>query len=152
MEQSTLETLLDWVRSCPALTGCTWSVDELAPDGGAAGAYPQGVRVLARHTDLLGTVTDRCRLTLVLRLTLPFVPGDAALAAHNAGRLLDFQQWAAQESAAHRAPTLGNADAADEVITAAAGCCEQLHDEGTARYRVTLTAEYTMKWRDTDEN
>ena len=140
MEHSTLQTLLDWVRTCPALEGCTWAVDELAPDGGAAGAYPQGVRVLARRTNVLGEVTDRCRLTLVLRLTLPFVPGDAALAAENAARLLDFQQWAARE--------LGNADTGNEAVTAAAGQCEQLHDEGTARYRVTLTAEYTMKWRD----
>lgn len=148
MEHSTLQTLLDWVRTCPALEGCTWAVDELAPDGGAAGAYPQGVRVLARRTNVLGEVTDRCRLTLVLRLTLPFVPGDAALAAENAARLLDFQQWAARESAACRAPVLGNADTGNEAVTAAAGQCEQLHDEGTARYRVTLTAEYTMKWRD----
>ena len=148
MEHSTLQILLDWVRTCPALEGCTWAVDELAPDGGAAGAYPQGVRVLARRTNVLGEVTDRCRLTLVLRLTLPFVPGDAALAAENAARLLDFQQWAARESAARRAPVLGNADTGNEAVTAAAGQCEQLHDEGTARYRVTLTAEYTMKWRD----
>ena len=44
--------------------------------------------------------------------------------------------------------TSGNADTGNEAVTAAAGQCEQLHDEGTARYRVTLTAEYTMKWRD----
>ena len=31
MEHSTLQTLLDWVRTCPALEGCTWAVDELAP-------------------------------------------------------------------------------------------------------------------------
>lgn len=62
MEHSTLQTLLDWVRTCPALEGCTWAVDELAPDGGAAGAYPQGVRVLARRTNVLGEEIGRAHV------------------------------------------------------------------------------------------
>ena len=146
MEHSTLQTLLDWVRTCPALEGCTWAVDELAPDGGAAGAYPQGVRVLARRTNVLGEVTDRCRLTLVLRLTLPFVQGDAALAVENAARLLALQSWAAAESAAHRAPVFGNTDTEREVLRAEQGRIERTDAGGTVVYTVRLQADYTQSF------
>ena len=119
--------------------------DQVVPDPPLA-LVAQGVRVLARRTNVLGEVTDRCRLTLVLRLTLPFVPGDAALAAENAARLLALQSWAAAESAAHRAPVFGNTDTEREVLRAEQGRIERADAGGTVVYTVRLQADYTQSF------
>ncbi len=91
-------------------------------------------------------------MQLVLRLNLPFVPGDANLSAQTARRLLELQAWVAEQSAAGFAPRLGNADPVQETLTAGAARLEQANDEGSAVYTVTLTAHYTMKWSDTFED
>ena len=103
-------------------------------------------------TTLLGQVTARQKMQLVLRLNLPFVPGDANLSAQTARRLLELQAWVAEQSAAGFAPRLGNADPVQETLTAGAARLEQANDEGSAVYTVTLTAHYTMKWSDTFED
>jgi len=95
---------------------------------------------------------DTPREQLVLRLNLPFVPGDANLSAKTARRLLELQAWVAEQSAAGFAPQLGNADPVQETLTAGAARLEQANDEGSAVYTVTLTAHYTMKWSDTFED
>lgn len=56
----------------------------------------------------------------MLRLNLPFVPGDANLSAQTARRLLELQAWVAEQSAAGFAPQLGNADPVQETLTAGA--------------------------------
>ena len=73
-----------------------------------------------RWQNLLGQVTARQKLQLVLRLNLPFVPGDANLSAQTARRLLELQAWVAEQSAAGFAPQLGNSDTVQETLTAGA--------------------------------
>lgn len=120
--------------------------------GGTGALFPKVVEQTDRWQNLLGQVTARQKMQLVLRLNLPFVPGDANLSAQTARRLLELQAWVAEQSAAGFAPQLGNADPVQETLTAGAARLEQANDEGGAVYTVTLTAHYTMKWSDTFED
>ena len=152
MNETYFEQLLQWLARCPALTGIDLRVDDLPPAAGTGALFPKGVEQTDRWQNLLGQVTARQKMQLVLRLNLPFVPGDANLSAQTARRLLELQAWVAEQSAAGFAPQLGNADPVQETLTAGAARLEQANDEGSAVYTVTLTAHYTMKWSDTFED
>lgn len=152
MNETYFEQLLQWLARCPALAGIALHVDDLPPAAGTGALFPKGVEQTDRWQNLLGQVTARQKMQLVLRLNLPFVPGDAELTAQTARRLLELQAWVAEQSAAGLAPQLGNADPAQETLTAGAARLEQANDEGSAVYTVTLTAHYTMKWSDTFED
>ena len=163
MNETYFEQLLQWLARCPALTGIDLRVDDLPPAAGTGALFPKGVEQTDRWQNLLGQVTTRQKMQLVLRLNLPFVPGDANLSAQTARRLLELQAWVAEQSAAGLAPRLGqtdprpgiflgNADPVQETLTAGAARLEQANDEGSAVYTVTLTAHYTMKWSDTFED
>lgn len=152
MNENYFEQLLQWLDRCPALAGVALRVDDLPPAAGTGALFPKGVEQTDRWQNLLGQVTARHKMQLVLRLNLPFVPGDADLTARTARRLLELQAWVAEQSAAGFAPRLGNADPAQETLTAGAAQLEQANDEGCAVYAVTLTAHYMMKWSDTFED
>jgi len=152
VNETYFEQLLQWLARCPALTGIDLRVDDLPPAAGTGALFPKGVEQTDRWQNLLGQVTARQKMQLVLRLNLPFVPGDANLSAQTARRLLELQAWVAEQSAAGLAPQLGNADPMQETLTAGAARLEQANDEGSAVYTVTLTAHYTMKWSDTFED
>lgn len=149
MDENTLPALRGWLAGAPDLAG----VDQLwvdhtagdAPPGGEAGLYPQGVQVLARRANLLGDTDLRCRARFDVRLVLPSVPGDDALATRNAQRLLGLRRWVAAQSAAHKAPVFGD-DPATETLQAAGARLESTDREGGATYRVTLTAEFNEHW------
>lgn len=152
VNETYFEQLLQWLARCPALTGIALRVDDLPPAAGTGALFPKGVEQTDRWQNLLGQVTARQKMQLVLRLNLPFVPGDTELTAQTARRLLELQAWVAEQSAAGLAPQLGNADPMQETLTAGAARLEQANDEGSAVYTVTLTAHYTMKWSDTFED
>ena len=135
MNETYFEQLLQWLARCPALTGIDLRVDDLPPAAGTGALFPKGVEQTDRWQNLLGQVTARQKMQLVLRLNLPFVPGDANLSAQTARRLLELQAWVAEQT-----------------LTAGAARLEQANDEGSAVYTVTLTAHYTMKWSDTFED
>lgn len=148
MTENILTALCGWLAGAPAMQGVErfW-VDHAAAEAPSAGLWPQGVQVTARRQNLLGETALRCRARFVLRLALPFVPGDETLAAQNAQRLLALRQWLVRESAALRAPAFGD-EPAGETLTADAARLESLPNvgsEGTAVYAVTLTAEFTER-------
>lgn len=148
MNENTLPALRSWLAGAPALADVEqlW-VDHTsgsAPPGGEAGLYPRGVQVVARHANLLGDTALRCRARFDVRMVLPAIPGDDALATQNAQRLLGLRRWVAAQSAAHTAPTFGD-DPATETLQAAGARLESNDREGSATYTVTLTAEFDEK-------
>ena len=84
MNETYFEQLLQWLARCPALTGIDLRVDDLPPAAGTGALFPKGVEQTDRWQNLLGQVTARQKMQLVLRLNLPFVPGDANLSAQTA--------------------------------------------------------------------
>ena len=101
MNETYFEQLLQWLARCPALTGIDLRVDDLPPAAGTGALFPKGVEQTDRWQNLLGQVAARQKMQLVLRLNLPFVPGDANLSAQTARRLLELQAWVAEQSAAN---------------------------------------------------
>lgn len=75
MNETYFEQLLQWLARCPALTGIDLRVDDLPPAAGTGALFPKGVEQTDRWQNLLGQVTARQKMQLVLRLNLPFVPG-----------------------------------------------------------------------------
>ena len=137
-----LNKLRAFLARAPALAGVEVGVGDVSPAPGTAGLWAKGVTVLRRKTNLLGGVTLCSRAEFTLRLCLPLPPGDSDTAAENAAHLLDLQAWVAAESAARRAPLLGNTDPAGEILRAEQGKMERA-DAGTAVYTLRLQAEYT---------
>ena len=149
MTETILPALRAWLAQASALAGIpALTVDLAAPAPGlvpAGGLAPQGVQILGGRQNLLGRTTLHCRARFILRLCLPFAPGDDALAAANAARLLALRRWVAAESAARRAPVFGD-EPARERLSADNGRLEQLDREGWAAYRVVLTADFVENY------
>lgn len=139
-----LKKLYGFLIRAPALAGLPLAVGDAGPAPGTAGLWAQGITVLARKTDVTGTTALRCRAEFTLRLCLPLPPGDSDTAAENAACLLALQNWVMAESAAHRAPTFG--DAGSETLCAEQGKMERADAGGTAVYALRLRAEYTQHY------
>lgn len=137
MNQTILHDLSAWLTAAPSLADITLTTDELSPCPGQGGLYPQGVTVTRRTENLWGGQTRQCRAEFLLRLVLP-----AATAAANADRVTALQDWV---NARRDHPRLGNADLSRETLTASEGRLEQTDAEGTNRYSLRLTAEFTDK-------
>ena len=142
MNENALAELLAFLSGAPALAGVALRAEDAGPAPDTGGLWPRGVRVLQRREDVAGGVTLRCRAEFLLRLCLPLPPGDGVQAARNAGRLLALQAWVAAESAACRAPVFGAGLPQSESLGAEDGRLERADTGGTARYSLTLRAEY----------
>ena len=68
MNETYFEQLLQWLARCPALTGIDLRVDDLPPAAGTGALFPKGVEQTDRWQNLLGQVTARQKMQLVLRL------------------------------------------------------------------------------------
>ena len=68
MNETYFEQLLQWLARCPALTGIDLRVDDLPPAAGTGALFPKGVEQTDRWQNLLGQVTTRQKMQLVLRL------------------------------------------------------------------------------------
>ena len=64
----------------------------------------------------------------------------------NARRLAALQAWVAAESAAGRAPRLGNCEPLTEQVRTEGGQLDRTDPGGTALYSIRVMAEYTMRY------
>lgn len=147
MDEGILQALRSWLLGAPGMGQVRrLYLDYTAPQPDQGGLFPAGVTVLGCREDLLGNRVLRCRAQFILRLVLPFAPGADGPAAQNAALLLALAAWVQAQSAAHRAPTLGNDSQERETLHAGPARLETLREGGTAVYRMELTAEYTMRY------
>ena len=79
MNETYFEQLLQWLARCPALTGIDLRVDDLPPAAGTGALFPKGVEQTDRWQNLLGQVTTRQKMQLVLHscTSHTFLPGPA---------------------------------------------------------------------------
>ena len=141
-----VEQILAFLARAPALEGVVLQWGQAGPRPGCGGVYLRGVKVTETKTDLLGRQKQRCRAEFLLRLCLgaPAGDGDAALA--NARRLAALQAWVAEESAAGRAPRLGNCEPTAEQMYTEGGQLDRMDVGGTALYSIRVLADYTMQY------
>ena len=138
-----LEKVRQWVCSYPKwCEGEVLYIDHIDAVPGNSGLYPAGLEELSRHTDILGTVTVKCRY----RFNLYRVATKQEDDPENAQWMMDFQQWVQQQCAAGLTPTFGDVPE-QEWIRAEKGKLQDASQAGTGTYAVTLTAEFTKLYK-----
>lgn len=141
-----LEEMLNFLARAPTLGDITLAWSQGGPRPGTGGLYLRGVKILQSKADLLGRQKQRCRAEFLLRLCLPLPAGDGETALANAQRLAGLQAWVAAESAAGRAPRLGNCEPVTEQLRTDGGQLDRADLGGTALYSIRVLAEYTMQY------
>ena len=141
-----LEEMLNFLARAPTLGDITLAWSQGGPRPGTGGLYLRGVKILQSKADLLGRQKQRCRAEFLLRLCLPLPAGDGETALANAQRLAGLQAWVAAESAAGRAPRLGNCEPVTEQLHTDGGQLDRTDPGGTALYSIRVLAEYTMQY------
>ena len=141
-----LEEMLNFLARAPTLGDITIAWSQGGPRPGTGGLYLRGVKILQSKADLLGRQKQRCRAEFLLRLCLPLPAGDGETALANAQRLAGLQAWVAAESAAGRAPRLGNCEPVTEQLRTDGGQLDRADPCGTALYSIRVLAEYTMQY------
>lgn len=141
-----LEEMLNFLARTPTLGDITLAWSQGGPRPGTGGLYLRGVKILQSKADLLGRQKQRCRAEFLLRLCLPLPAGDGETALANAQRLAGLQAWVAAESAAGRAPRLGNCEPVTEQLRTDGGQLDRADLGGTALYSIRVLAEYTMQY------
>jgi len=120
-----IQTVKTWLSAYPGLENLT--LEALEPYPGSAGLFCKGAEVVRRSRDILGTRQLRQRLGFRLEWH--------TTAADMPQRLLDLSAWARET-----APTLGR----DQTLTLEQGAMTRLDEEGTARYGLHITFEFTQ--------
>ena len=141
-----IDEMLTFLARAPTLGDLPLTWGQAGPRPGTGGVYLRGVKVLQTKTDLLGRQTQRCRAKFLLRLCLPLPAGDGETPLANTRRLAARQVWVASESAAGRAPQLGNCDPLTEQVRTDGGQLDRADPGGTALYSIRVVAEYTMQY------
>lgn len=141
-----LEEMLNFLARAPTLGDIPLAWSQGGPRPGTGGLYLRGVKILQSKADLLGRQKQRCRAEFLLRLCLPLPAGDGETALANAQRLAGLQAWVAAESAAGRAPRLGNCEPVTEQLRTDGGQLDRADLGGAALYSIRVLAEYTMQY------
>ena len=120
------QTVLSWLRSYPGLEDL--QPEALGAKPGAAGLFCRGLTLMKRQEDILGGELRRKRLEYYLERNCPEDPGTLWLE--------EFTVWAEAN-----APVLGE----ESVFSCGQGQLICRDETGPARYRVTLTFEFTRR-------
>lgn len=126
-----IDEMLTFLARAPTLGDLSLTWGQAGPRLGTGGVYLRGVKVLQTKTDLLGCQKQRCRAEFLLRLCLPLPAGDTDTAL---------------QSAAGRAPRLGNCEPLTEQVRTEGGQLDRTDPGGTALYSIRVMAEYTMRY------
>lgn len=139
-----LQRMKDFIASYPGfdILG-TFNVDytDQVPSTGAI--FPSGLTEIARREDILGNVTLTNQYNFGLYCVFA-KDGDMG-AQVNADWVMDFQNWAQEQSARGLAPKFGNTGD-KETLKAQNGIMYDQADEGTATYMVQLSVQFKRKF------
>ena len=145
-----LEKITAFVRSYPGadiLSEFRIDYTDQIPSNGSL--YPSGLEEVSRKTDLMGNVTVTNQYNFGLYCVFEKAPGDDVGAEVNAGWVMDFQEWAQEQSVLGLAPAFGDVPR-QEKITAQNGVLYEAEDEGTAMYVVQLSVQFIKQFPTTD--
>ena len=120
-----INTVKTWLSAYPGLEGLT--LEALAPLPGSAGLFCRGEEVVRRMGDILGTERLRKRLGFTL-------------AVHTVSDSMPQQLLELAQRAKESAPILGQ----DQALTLEKGALTRCDAEGTARYELHITFEFTQ--------
>ena len=129
-----LETVRRWVAGFPLWGEAELTVDCIGPAPENGGLFPKGVELVKVSEDVLGNKKHHLRCAFLLQRA------EHAPDGTDAGALLEFQNWVYAQSAAGKAPQLGE----NTRWKAENGRLEGSKGVGTGVYTVMLVAEYTV--------
>lgn len=139
---SDLQKITNWLSTYSddqRLQGLT--MDYLSPDPETGNITPSGLVEVSRMTDVWGNVTAENQYVFGIYFVLTKPGADNTAASENAAWVLAFQQWVQEQSVRHLAPTFGDSPKTER-MTAHNGVLYAENDNGTATYRVLLTANF----------
>lgn len=116
--------------------------DQVPANGGV---FPSGLQEVSRRSDIFGNVTVENQYNFGLYYVFAKSPGDDAGATINADWIMEFQEWAQEQSITGKAPVFGDVPA-EERILAQNGVLYEATDEGLATYMVQLSVRYIKKF------
>lgn len=140
-----LEKLKDWLKTYPGhdILG-EFRVDYTDQVPANGGVFPSGLVEISRKPDIFGNVTVENQYNFGLYYVFVKAPGDDAGATINADWIMDFQEWAQEQSVTGAAPVFGDIPR-DERIMAQNGVLYEATDEGLATYMVQLSVRFKKK-------
>ena len=141
-----LETLKTWLSTYGGydiLNGFHVDYTDSVPSNG--GVFPSGLVEVERRSDILGNVTVTNQYNFGLYYVFTKSAGDDDGATVNADWLMDFQQWAQEQSVTGAAPAFGDEPRTEKII-AQNGMLYEAGDEGTAMYMIQLSVQFKKKY------
>lgn len=123
-----LQTLCDWIASFPGFAGKQFRLDSLDASAQAASVLCKGHKILSQSRDVLGRLTQRCQLKLLVQVR-----------GIDAQAMLSFGVWALTG-----APTLG----LEQRVMAEQGSLYKSSPCGLDTYQCHLTLEYTKEYEE----
>lgn len=139
---SDLDRIKDWLctySDYQRLQGLT--VDYPSPKPETGNIAPSGLVEVSRTEDVWGNVTAQNQYVFGIYFVLTKPSADDTAATENAAWVLNFQQWVQEQSVRRLAPTFGD-EPETERVSAHSGVLYAENDNGTATYRVLLTANF----------
>lgn len=121
-----LQTLCDWIASFPGFREKQFRLDSLEAHAHAASVLCKGLEVLSQSRDVLGRLTRRERLTLLVQVR-----------GTDAQTMLSFGRWVLEGP-----PVLG----VDQEVCVQAGSIYKSSACGLHTYQCRLTLEYTKEY------
>lgn len=116
--------------------------DQVPANGGI---FPSGLAEIGRVTDIFGNVIAENQYNFGLYYVFEKAPDDDAGATINADWIMDFQEWAQEQSILGVAPIFGD-NPGSERILAQNGVLYDATEEGLATYMVQLSVRFTKKF------
>lgn len=141
-----LEKLKNWLRTYEGFDILSsFQVDYTDQIPANGGVFPSGLVEVSRSTDIFGNVVVLNQYNFGLYYVFEKAPGDDTGATVNADWIMDFQEWAQQQSVSGAAPVFGD-EPSSEKILAQNGVLYAADEEGLATYMVQLSVQFIKKF------
>jgi len=141
-----LEKMVNWIKTYPGydILG-DFQIDYADHVPNVGSLAPSGLIEVERRRDIVGNVTVTNRYNFGLYCVFEKAPDDNECATINADWIMDFQEWAQEQSITGKAPVFGD-EPHKERITAQNGMMFDIPADGTATYMVQLSVQFVRKF------
>ncbi len=139
---SDLAKMREWIKTFPGGMPDNFQVDFTDEIPQNAGLFPAGTVEVSRERFVTGGVTVMNRYNFALYAVFEKPQDVDEISAKNAEWIMDFQRWAQEQSINGLAPTFGNVNTREEIITAQNGAFHSRKENGAGMYVINITAQF----------
>lgn len=145
-----LEKMVNWIKTYPGydILG-DFQIDYTDHVPNVGSLAPSGLVEVERRHDILGNATVTNQYNFGLYCVFEKAPDDNVGATINADWIMDFQEWAQEQSLTGLAPVFGDVPQMEQ-ITAQNGMLFEIPADGTATYMVQLSVRFTHEFKTTN--